>query len=111
MLNRFKKLIRHYWHDGYYFFVSDKGVDFAMTCREATEKIDLQDLSKSITEKTRVRLHVSLCQACNNYFKFSSSLRSAVKKIVSSKQHTKTELDKLNDDLLQKFRNNFNDDL
>lgn len=103
MLNRLKNWIKHYWHDGYYFFVSDKGVDFAMTCREATEKVDLNDQAKSATDKVRIKLHVSLCQACNNYYKFSISLRSAVKKAISSQQRTKSELDKLNRDLLRKF--------
>lgn len=103
MFNRLEKMIRHYWHDLYYFFASDKGVDFAMTCREATEKIDLRDQAKTTNEKIRVQLHVSLCQACNNYNQFSRILNKALKKVMSLNARTQSEITKLNEALLRKF--------
>jgi hypothetical protein len=103
MLNRLEKLIRHFWHDVYYSIFSNKGVDFAMTCREATEKIDLSDQSKTSHDKLRVSLHISLCQACNNYYKFSNLLKNALKKASSFHSDNKKNLEKLNKDLLKKF--------
>lgn len=103
MLNRLEKLVRHSWHNIYYFFASDKGVNFAMTCREATEKIDLSDQSKNLTDKLRVKLHISLCQACNNYYKFSYLLKKIIKKISRLRSSSKKHLEKLNKDLLKKI--------
>ena len=103
MLNRLEKIIRYYWHDIYYFFASEKGIDFAMTCRDATEKIDLSDQSKTAREKMRLKLHVSLCQACNNYYKFSHLLKTVTKKASELPSESKKRLENLNKDLLKKF--------
>ncbi|AZZ36359.1 hypothetical protein CIK05_05990 [Bdellovibrio sp. qaytius] len=106
MLHDLKKRIRHYWHDLYYNVVSDNGVKFAMTCKDVTEKIDLNDQSKTQLEKFRVKLHVSLCQACHNYYSFSQTLKTAFKKLMTSSKPTKTDLEKLNRELLQKYSKN-----
>lgn len=103
MLHHFKKIVRKAWHDIYYFWASKKGVDFALTCREATENIDLNDQAKTAQGKLRVKLHISLCQACNNYYSFSRSLSRALKKLVQARPKTDSDLDKLNNELVQKF--------
>lgn len=103
MSYKFRKLIRHFWHDIYYFFASDRGVRFAMTCRDATEKIDLSDQAKTNLDKARVKLHVSLCQSCNNYYSFSQVLRRALKKLMKPDHKSVESLEKLNTDLVHKY--------
>lgn len=106
MLHKLNKKIRHYWHDLYYYFASKKGVDFAMTCQDATAKIDLSDQAKTTTDKARVKLHLSLCQACNNYHTFSQVLRRALRKITATQKSKRSDLEKLNHDLLKKYSKN-----
>lgn len=103
MLSKLKKKFRHYWHDLYYYLTDQKGADFAMTCKDATEKIDLSDLAQTNTDKFRVQLHVSLCQACNNYYSLSQMLRAAVRKLMMSQKVSKMNLEKLNQSLIEKY--------
>lgn len=102
MLNTLIKKIRQYWHDLYYFLASKAGVDFAMTCQDATAKIDLRDQNKSAVDKARVNLHISLCQACNNYYTFSRVLSLAIKKLLTNNTNNKSEIDNLNKELLKR---------
>jgi len=106
MLNRIKKLFRHYWHDLYYFLSDKKGIEYAMTCKDATEKIDLNDQTKTINDKFRVKLHVSLCQACDNYYSLSQMLRAALRKLMSSHKPSKSSLEKINKELVDKYAKN-----
>lgn len=103
MLKRLKKQFRHYWHDLYYYLTNKKGVEFAMTCKDATEKIDLADQTKTITDKFRVKLHVSVCQACNNYYSLSQMLRAAIRKVMAAHKDKNSNLDKLNQELVKKY--------
>lgn len=103
MLDRIEKILRHYWHDFYYFITSEPGEKFAMTCKDATEKIDLPDDQKTLKDRFRVLLHVSLCQACSNYKKLSLLLRQMIKRLVVSQKKHPVEIDKLNQSLLKKF--------
>lgn len=103
MLSHFKKMFRKIWHDVYYYFASDRGVEFAMTCREASEGIDLKDQNKTLKNKFRLKLHMSLCQSCNNYYIFSQSLSRTIKKALFFHKDNQQDLDQLNTKLLEKF--------
>lgn len=103
MLQNIRKKIRLYWHDLYYFLASKQGIHFAMTCKDATAKIDLNDQAVTITDKTRLKLHISLCQACYNYYSLSQTLRRLIRKLVISNKNSKADLEKLNRDLLKKY--------
>ena len=105
MLKRIEKVLRHYWHDLYYFVTSKTGEEFAMTCKDVTEKIDLPDSRKTVMDKFRVFLHVSLCQACSNYKALTLALRQAIKKLISAQKYSDNDLKKLNQDLLKRFGN------
>lgn len=95
-----KKRIRHYWHDLYYAVSPDKGVDFAMKCKDAAEMIDLKKIPADFLGKARFYLHLSLCQACSNYFEASRALKQAVQNLVGKNEAN--HIKKLNEDLLKK---------
>lgn len=98
---KFSEILRGIWHDIYYFFATDKGVQFAMKCKDAAEQVDL-GISKNRTGRFRYFLHITLCQGCRNYEKTSDTLKSAVKKTLE-KNPKSDRLDRLNNELLKKY--------
>ncbi len=90
---------RQYWHDLYYSLAGDRGVAFAMTCKEVTSKIDLTD-----KRNFRFWLHLSLCQACKNYLKLTQALRKGAQSF-SKNSKKPIDVNRLNKDLLNKFSN------
>ncbi len=96
--------IRKHWHDSYYFFASDKGVQFAMTCQEAAEQVDVRT-SKKGRNYFRFYLHLSLCQGCQNYFSLTKALKKAIRNTIS-KNEKPERLKKLNQELLAKHCQN-----
>ena len=103
MRNRIEKRLRHYWHEVYYFFGSKLADEIAMTCKKATEKMDLPDDQKNISDHFRVWLHTSLCQACSNYKSLTLALRNAIRNLVKNKGYSPQKIEKLNQDLVKKF--------
>lgn len=92
--------IRQYWHDFYYFFASEKGVKFAMTCKDVAEQIDI-GVSKSQLGRFRFFLHISLCQGCKNYLSLTNILGAAIRSLVF-KTESQDQLKQLNRELLEK---------
>lgn len=93
--------IRHYWHDIYYAFVSERGVRYAMTCKDFAEQVDV-GVSKTPQGKLRFYLHKSLCQGCSNYSDLTKALKMAIRKVVTEKEKN-ARMVQLNQDLVQKF--------
>ena len=66
---------RQIWHDVFYAVLKSRGDDLALTCREAT----LQTDTKAGPHGWRYLLHLSVCQACKNYYEFSDFLSRKMK--------------------------------
>lgn len=101
---RFSQKIRKIWHDIYYNFVSIKGVEFALHCKDVTHQVDLSNAKLSLIKRLRVYLHLSLCQACHNYYSFTKFLNSKIIKISKSKLNFE-QIKKLNEKLLKQYQN------
>lgn len=91
------------WHDTFYRIVPSSGEKFAMTCREAVERINSAE-SLTWIAWFRLKLHLSLCSACRHYLQTSRILGEAVRKLVSGSRDS-VDLEKLNRELLKKFAN------
>ena len=98
---RLTEKIRHYWHDLYYYFASDRGVEFAMRCKDIAEQVDVKNPQATFTDRIRFNFHISLCQGCKNYLDTTKALRQAVQKAVLNAEKP-ARLKKLNKDLLTK---------
>lgn len=98
--------LRKYWHDLYYYCVSDRGVEFAMTCKDVAEQVDL-GVSKKSKSRIRFWLHISICQGCKNYLSTTQVLSDAVKKAILKKE-SPARIEKLNQELLEKHTQNEN---
>ena len=68
-----KERLRHYWHELYYKLASPSAVEFGMNCKHVVEQIDLNDPPVTWRAWFRVKLHLSLCQACSYYFRASQA--------------------------------------
>lgn len=95
-----KTKIKKIWHDLFYRLASDQSVDFALTCKEATEKVDV-GVSKKLKERLRLALHLSLCEGCHNYLKITQTLRRAIQNAVAQSEKN-DRLENLNKELLKK---------
>lgn len=73
--------VRKIWHDVFVALNSKKLFRFADTCQNVVTGIDLNEKPRSFVENARFKFHLSMCQACMNYYRFSKSLSSEVKKI------------------------------
>lgn len=100
----FLKSLRFIWHVFYYVLAPKKAVEYAMRCKDVTEKIDLADQIRTPQEQFRIKLHLSLCQACNNYKESSVILRNAIRIAWTQNFHSETELVNLNQRLLNSFK-------
>jgi len=94
--------IRHIWHEAFYGLAPKGGVDFAMKCKDVTEKIDLAEWPTGRWGRFRFWLHISLCQACKDYLELSQALRKAIREYAHLTQ-SKPRLDHLNQSLFQKY--------
>ena len=102
LTSKFTKKIRSYWHNLYYYlFGSKEGVNFAMTCKEATESADLGTSRDSLRNRFRYQLHLSICQTCKNYLVLTKVLRKAIRSLVQ-KNEKSGQVERLNDELLLK---------
>ena len=100
-----KEKIRYIFHELYYKLTPPGGVEFAMTCKQATELIDLRKRPGSFRDRFRLWLHLRICQACNYYFKASRALRRAVIEMLKNTEE-KIDLKGLNQELLKKHSRN-----
>jgi len=91
--------LRQIWHDIYYHNSPKEFSEFAMRCRDVSSDIDLHKRSNTLIGRFRFWLHLSLCQACKNYYDLSKTLSKAVRE--KSKVST-FQVDDLNKQLLKK---------
>lgn len=96
-----KKKLREIWHDLYFKFCSPSGEKFALTCQEATEQMNVES-SRNFKNWLRLKLHLSLCQACVYYFQMGKILKSAAKEFLT-KNEKQINLEKLNQELLDRY--------
>ena len=95
------KKCRHLWHDAYYKFATENGVEFAMRCQDVAEIVDLGTAPLSLIKKFRFHLHLSLCQACRNYFDLTRALKKAVGAMIAS--NSQEFVQNLNESLIKKY--------
>jgi hypothetical protein len=72
---RLSPIVRFFWHALFYLLAPARLKRYALTCREA-----VNEMNTTNTHSLRVRLHLSLCQACTNYEKTSQWLRKNIKR-------------------------------
>lgn len=96
------EIFRHYWHEVYYFFAGDSGVKFAMTCKDVAEQIDLGLIPDTWIGRLRLRLHMSLCQACRNYLKGTKALKKIISETLR-KSGNSFQMERLNKELINKY--------
>jgi hypothetical protein len=88
--------VRKIWHDVFVGMNNKRLFLFADTCKNVVTRIDLDEKERSFFEATRFRFHLSMCQACMNYYRFSRSLSNEVKKLSPlTKPHKHSDLDSL----------------
>ena len=95
---RFK--LRKVWHDLYYALASERAAKFAMCCRDVAAQVDISDSVDSWILSFRLKLHVSLCQACSNYLVFSRFLKQKMALLSRQKFDAKDLVD-VNQKLMQ----------
>lgn len=59
-------ILREIWYGIYYAVAPNTVQEYALTCKEAVSEINTKK-----DRHFRVKLHLSLCQACTNYDKYS----------------------------------------
>lgn len=97
------KKIKKLWHDLYYKLANKKLINFALTCQEATAKVDLSDQNKNILSSFRLNLHLSLCQSCSNYSKTSLHINTSFKELKKINLIHPQKIEELNKELLKKY--------
>ena len=100
--------LRQLWHDIYYKLASQKGVEFAMKCKDAAEIVDLGSAPLSWSARLRLRLHLSLCQACQNYFETTQVLKKAMNDFIDQNKKS-VPIDNLNKTLMAQYAANKKD--
>jgi hypothetical protein len=93
---------RRIWHDLYYSLTFRPGLRFALRCQQAAEIIDLGETPPTLFARFRFVLHLSLCQACKNYFDSSQDLKKAIKNSVLN-QTQKFDMLSFNRELVKKY--------
>lgn len=86
------KVIRFFWHAFFYIFMPPQMRRYALTCKEAVNEINTTNVHGK-----RLKLHLSLCQACTNYLKFGKLLKEKIKVPVSDHKN-------LNEKIFKKIR-------
>ena len=97
---KFSQKVRQIWHDAFYKNASKERAEFALKCQDVTARIDLHEKPNSFSGYFRYWLHLSLCQACKNYYDYSRILSHAFKKSPSS---STINLEKINKSLIEKY--------
>jgi hypothetical protein len=100
-----KNKLRHRWHELFYAVTGKTGEQFAMTCKDVSGEVDLGTAPRQPLARVRFYLHLSLCQACANYFAASHALKQIVNEMVygsASQANLKTTLERLNQELMKK---------
>ena len=92
--------IRKIWHEAFYRNASQKRIDLALRCQEVTSRIDLRQMPSRLSGYFRFWLHLSLCQACKNYYEISNALSRALKKRPAGPRMDSSQL---NETLLKKY--------
>lgn len=98
------KWILKIWHDLYYYLDSKKLEQAALTCRDAVTQLELSDDQPGL----QLTLHLSLCEACRNYHRFSTAFRGQLKDNpmhAQSQQKPEINLDALSLKLINQFNN------
>lgn len=98
-----KERLRYYWHELYYKLASPAGVEFGMRCKHVVEQIDCAEPPATWRDGFRLKLHLSLCQACSYYFKASQALRRAVQEMAKVSSEAPIDVEKMNQELIQKY--------
>lgn len=98
---RLTQRLRHYWHEIYYFLAPEAAVRWALKCRDVTARMDIEGRK---TGGFRFWLHLSLCQACKNYFEVSEALARAAREY-STKAAAEIPLDAFNQRLIETHTN------
>ena len=101
---KIKEKLRHLWHDIYYALTFRAGSKFALSCKQVAEH-ELSPSSQGPLFKLRLKLHLSLCQACVNYVKAGQALKHAARAL-AKKTSSEVDLEKLNRELLEKYGSN-----
>lgn len=97
------RAFRKIWHDFYYrAFGSAGGVEFGLRCRDVVGRLDLREPGKTWTDRARLRLHLSFCEACLNHRRFSEALGRALRDGETGGDRPSVRLERLNDELLRK---------
>jgi hypothetical protein len=104
-LMKLKNILRRIWHDIFYVLTPGFGLKFAMRCKDVTEYIDLGLVPNQASKRFRLKLHLSLCQACSNYLKMTQVLNRAAHEMFSQ-NYTEYNFEKMNEKLLVKFGRN-----
>ena len=98
----FKKILRRVWHDLFYVITLGLGVKFALRCKDVTALIDLGAQPKSGVALVRFKLHLSICQACNDYSRLSGALSTAARQFILSGEKS-MNFERLQTELLSKY--------
>lgn len=96
------KWILKIWHDIYYYFESKQLEKAALTCREAVTQLEMSDDQLGM----QLTLHLSLCESCRSYHRFSKSFRGQHKDNpmhAQSQQKPEINLDALSLKLMNQF--------
>lgn len=96
----FTKKLRKIGHDLYYKNATASRLEYALKCQDVTAKIDLHKKPESFSGFFRFWFHLSLCQACKNYYDVSQILSLLIKKNVSK---SLTPIQEINKKLLTKY--------
>lgn len=97
---KFSQRIRQIWYNAFYKNASKERVEFALKCQDVTSSIDLHEKPTSISGYFRYWLHLSLCQACKNYYDYSKVISKAIKK---SPPSSAIDYEKINKNLIEKY--------
>jgi hypothetical protein len=97
-----KEMLRRRWHDLYYKLTGARGESFALTCKEASEAIDLDEIPKKRFARLRLMLHQSVCLSCQNYYAATQALKIAVRKLVQKSDQT-SSVERINKELVKKY--------
>lgn len=73
------KKVRQLWHDVFVGLNNRHLFRFADTCRNVVTSIDLDEKERDLTSQVRFAFHLSMCQACMNYYRFSKTLARELK--------------------------------
>lgn len=79
------KKLRKVWHDVFVKMNNKPLFKFADTCQSVVTSIDLNDKNRTFAQKARFVFHMSVCQACMNYYRFSKSVSTQMKRTSSLK--------------------------